>query len=203
VLDAGGKMVSLAPCDVTDLNCCKELVQLAVTEFGGIDILINNAGYLVRGTIEEMSVKDWNATIAGELNHVFTMTKAAWSELAVHGGTIVNISSTACVFAAPLAHAAAKAGVVAMTRGLAKEGAKSGIRANSITPGWFQTPASDVLVKSNPEWGRQRLQRIMRGTPGTLDEIVNVILFFSSELSSYVTAADLIVDGGMTQNLFA
>jgi NAD(P)-dependent dehydrogenase (short-subunit alcohol dehydrogenase family) len=198
---SGGSMVSLHPCDLTDESQCRALVDLAVSAFGGIDVLFNNAGKVHFSWIDEMSNDQWNGTIDNELNIVFLLTRAAWPELSKRGGAIVNTASTAGWIAfknlGGLAHSAAKAGVIAMTRQLAVEGRKHNIRANSISPGVVESPATREKFQ-DPVWSAQMLEKVMRGTPAQPAEIANVALFLASDESSFVNAADIIVDGGMT-----
>lgn len=201
VRDAGGEMVSLHSADMTDPTQCRALVGLAVATYGQVDVLVNNAGKVYFGWIEELSQEHWRKTIDGELSQVFFVTKAAWAELARRRGIIVNIASIAGWIAfkvlGGLAHCAAKGGVIAMTRQLAMEGRRYGIRANSVSPGPLLTPTTSALFR-DPAWGGPMLEKIMRGAPGRPEEIAAVGLFLASEDSSFVNAADIIADGGTT-----
>jgi NAD(P)-dependent dehydrogenase (short-subunit alcohol dehydrogenase family) len=129
------------------------------------------------------------------------VTKAAWAELTRRRGIIVNIASIAGWIAfkvlGGLAHCAAKGGVITMTRQLAMEGRRYGIRANSLSPGPLLTPTTSALFR-DPAWGGPMLEKIMRGAPGRPEEIAAVGLFLASEDSSFVNAADIIADGGAT-----
>jgi NAD(P)-dependent dehydrogenase (short-subunit alcohol dehydrogenase family) len=199
VLAAGGTMTSHHPCDLTDATQCAALVEHAVKNHHRIDVLVNNAGRVHFNWIEELTDEQWTETIAGELSQVFRVTKAAWPELVKRGGSIINIASLAgwIVFEVlgGLAHAASKGGVIAMTRQLAMEGRNHGIRANSLSPGPLETPTTKQMFQ-DPNWGGPMLSKIMRGTPGRPEEVAAVALFLASDESSFVNAADIIVDGG-------
>jgi NAD(P)-dependent dehydrogenase (short-subunit alcohol dehydrogenase family) len=201
VTAAGGSMVSLQPCDLTNPDQCTALIEFAVSQYDRIDVLVNNAGNVHFNWIEKLSHEEWHATINGELNQVFLVTKAAWPQLCKRGGSIVNVASTAGWIAfevlGGLAHAASKGGVISMTRQLAMEGRTHGIRANSISPGPLETETSRAKF-AEPIWGAAMRRKIMRGTPGRPDEIAAVALFLASSESSFVNAADIIADGGST-----
>ncbi|HEX3726428.1 MAG TPA: SDR family NAD(P)-dependent oxidoreductase, partial [Pirellulales bacterium] len=139
----GGQMVSYHPCDLTDPRHCQALVDFAVAAYGGIDVLFNNAAMARFGAVDEMSIADWNANINEELNLVFLLTRVVWPHLKKKGGAIVNTASTSARLGyrvlPGLAHSAAKGAVLAMTRQLAIEGRRHGIRANSVSPGLIET----------------------------------------------------------------
>jgi NAD(P)-dependent dehydrogenase (short-subunit alcohol dehydrogenase family) len=201
VLAAGGAMVSQHPCDLTDPAQCQGLVDFAVTTFGGIDVLFNNAAIAYFNWIEDVSDAEWRATGAGEVDLVFYLTRAAWPHLKASRGVIVNTASASAWHTytnlGALAHSTAKAGVVAMTRHLAMEGRKFGIRANSISPGVIITEQTRDQLQ-NKEWADYMLGRTLLDRFGEPAEIANVALFLASDESSYVTGADIAADGGMS-----
>ena len=198
---AHGNMASLQPCDLTDATQCRALVDFAVSTFGQVDVLFNNASMPQFGWIERMADVDWYKTIDNEVHLVFLLTKAAWSELSKRGGAIINTASVSARLGFKvlpgLAHAAAKGAIVSMTRHMAMEGRTVGIRANSISPGLIETNQTRPLMK-DPKWSDSMLGKIMLGRAGRPEEIANAALFFASDESSYATGADLLVDGGMT-----
>ena len=175
-------------------------VDAAVTEYGQIDILYNNASAARFGAIADMSVEDWHYTVRNELDIVFFSTKYAWSHLTRRGGVIINISSVAAWGASAVtgigAHSAAKAGVVAITRQMAVEGAKHHIRAVSISPGVVVTPGTAAFL-SNPATRAVLLDGVPMERPGEANEIVSTALFIASNEASYITGTDIVVDGGM------
>jgi NAD(P)-dependent dehydrogenase (short-subunit alcohol dehydrogenase family) len=198
---AEGSMASLQPCDLTDAKQCHALVDFAVSTFGQVDVLFNNASMPCFGWIDQMADADWYKTMDHEVHLVFLLTKAAWSELSKRGGSIINTASVSARLGFKvlpgLAHAAAKGAIVSMTRHMAMEGRTVGIRANSVSPGLIETNQTRPLMK-DLDWSESMLAKIMLGRAGRPEEIANAALFFASDESSYATGADLLVDGGMT-----
>lgn len=201
VREAGGEMVSLHPCDLTKMEDCEALVALALSTYGRIDVLFNNAAMAYFGWIDEMTVEDWHKTIDQEVNLVYYLTRAAWPSLIEARGTIVNtasISSHQAYRPLPgLAHTAAKGAILSMTRQLAMEGAPHGIRANTISPGLIATYQTKTILGDN-EFASMMTDQIMLKRPGQPEEIASAALFLASEESSFVTGTDLRVDGGTT-----
>ncbi len=200
VEDAGGTMISLHPADLTDKTACNALVKLALDRFGGIDVLFNNGAMAYFAWIEEMDDDTWYKTINQELDLVFLLTRAAWPALVAAKGCIVNtasLSAWAGIELLPgLAHSAAKGGVLSMTRQLAMEGRKHGVRANSVSPGTIETNQTRFILE-DPEWSRIQLGRAMINRMGQSEEVASVVAFLASEDASYVTGADIAVDGGV------
>jgi len=150
--------------------------------------------------VPDMTFEDWRRTMAGELDLVFLMCKAAWPHLiASGGGSIVNFSSVSAYEAHPvqgaLAHCAGKGGVLAMTRQLAMEGGVANIRANTIAPGLIETGATGDLLK-DPEFMAAILAKKMIKRIGTPADIAACAVFLCSDEASWITAADFSVDGG-------
>jgi len=196
----GGTMISVHPADLTDKAACEQLVHAAVERFGGIDVLFNNGAMAYFAWIEEMDDDTWYNTINQELDLVFLLTRAAWPELKKSKGCIVNtasLSAWAGIELLPgLAHSAAKGGVLSMTRQLAMEGRKHGVRANSVSPGTIETNQTRFILE-DPEWSRIQLGRAMINRMGQPEEVASVVAFLASEDASYVTGADIAVDGGV------
>lgn len=200
VTDAGGQMISIHPADLTQKEMCERVVASAVEAFGGIDVLFNNGAMAYFAWIDEMSDETWRKTINEELDLVFLMTRAAWPELVKSKGNIVNVASLSAwagIELLPgLAHASAKGGVLSMTRHLAMEGRKHGIRANSVSPGTIETNQTRFILE-DPEWCRVQLGRAMMNRMGQPEEVASVVAFLASDDASYVTGADIAVDGGV------
>ena len=196
----GGEMVSRHPCDLTSSDECRALVDLAIERFGRIDVLYNNAAMAYFNWIEDISDDEWRRSLNEEVNLVFFLTRAAWPYLKQRGGTIVNTASasgqTTVRILGAMAHSTSKAGVIAMTRHMAMEGREFGIRANTISPGLTETNQTREQLE-NKEWADHMLGRVMLGRLAKPEEIAQAALFLASDESSYITGADLLVDGGM------
>jgi len=197
---AGGTMISLQPCDLTKKADCERLVAAAVERFGAIDVLFNNGAMAYFAWIGEMSDETWNKTINQELDLVFLLTRAAWPELIKSKGAIVNVASLSAwagIEMLPgLAHSAAKGGVLSMTRHMAMEGRHHGVRANSVSPGTIETNQTRFILE-NPQWCKTQLGRAMMNRMGQPEEVASVVAFLASSDASYVTGADVRVDGGV------
>lgn len=197
---AGGTMISVHPADLTSKAECERVVAAAVEQFGGVDVLFNNGAMAYFAWIGEMSDETWGKTINEELNLVFLMCRAAWPELIKSSGAIVNVASLSAwagIERLPgLAHAAAKGGVLSMTRHLAMEGRLHGIRANSVSPGTIETNQTRFIL-DDPEWCKVQLGRAMMNRMGQPEEVASAVAFLASSDASYVTGADIAVDGGV------
>jgi NAD(P)-dependent dehydrogenase (short-subunit alcohol dehydrogenase family) len=197
---AGGRMVSLQPCRLSDPADCARLVELAVAEFGRIDVLFNLAARTYFGALESVSDEDWGAARRDEVDLVFYLTRAAWPHLKASRGVVVNMASLNGSLSfkqlGSLSHPTNKAGIIGMTRELALEGSEHGIRVNSISPGLIESNATRGELQDG-QWAREMRARTLLGRFGRPQEVANVALFLASEESAYVTGIDLVVDGGM------
>jgi meso-butanediol dehydrogenase / (S,S)-butanediol dehydrogenase / diacetyl reductase len=202
----GGEMRSLHPHDVSDLDQAQAWAKAAVDAYGQIDILYNNAAALhSRSRFADSTMEDWNLTIRYELTIVYTSTRAVWPyfEAQKHGVIISTASLSAHVETHPLrssAHGATKAGVMALTRMLAAEGAPYNIRAVSISPGLIATPTVKRFFegddKRQREIGAGLVNKIPAGRPGVPEDIAKVAVFLASDDAAYVNGTDVLVDGG-------
>ncbi len=197
---AGGRMISVHPCNLTEKSECERLVAEAVARFGGVDVLFNNGAMAYFAWIEEMDDPTWDNTINEELDLVFLLTRAAWSELVKSRGAIINTASLSAWLGIELlpglAHAAAKGGVLSMTRHLAMEGRHHGIRANSVSPGTIETNQTRFIL-DDPHWTKTQVGRAMMNRMGQPEEVASVVAFLASDDASYVTGTDIAVDGGV------
>src|SRR5262249_61551033 len=143
---AGGEMVSLQPCVLSDPAECKRLVDFTVAEYGRIDVLFNLAGRSHFGLLESVGDMDWDAARRDEVDLIFYLTRAAWPLLIASRGVVVNMASLNGQLSfkslASLSHTTNKAAIIGMTRQLAMEGSEHGIRVNSISPGLIQSGAN-------------------------------------------------------------
>ncbi len=161
---------------------------------GRLDILVNNAGILRDRTIKKMSLDEWHSVMETNLNGVFYCSKLA-AEMLADGGRIVNVSSIAAIVGFPgqANYAAAKAGVLGMTRVLAKELARRQITVNAVAPGVIQTP---MLGDIRPEMMAEYEKQIPVGRVGKPEDVANAVLFLASDESGYITGQTLPVTGG-------
>ncbi len=198
---AGGQATSLRQ-DVTAEADWESTMAAANDAFGGLDVVVNNAGIAVLVPIEQMTLEQWNRQIDVNLTSVFLGCKYAIAELKKRsGGSIINLSSVAGLVGMQtcVAYGAAKGGVRIMSKSVAMEAAKYNIRCNSVHPGviWtnMQAQATGANDPSSLETGAMRipLQR-----PGEPLDIANCIVYLASDESNYVTGGEFVVDAGMT-----
>jgi meso-butanediol dehydrogenase/(S,S)-butanediol dehydrogenase/diacetyl reductase len=206
VVANGGEMQSMHPLDVSEPDQAKAWAERAVAVWGGIDVLYNNAGAITRGPFADSTLEEWNQNIKYELTIVYVSTFAVWPHLVRRGGgVILNTASlsghTEFLPMRSAAHGAAKAGVIALTRMMAAEGAGHNIRAISISPGMIRSPAIQRFFSGeDPKqtaMGQRLIAKIPLGRPGECEEIANVAVFLASPSASYINATDIGVDGGM------
>lgn len=193
--ELGDRAIAVAA-DVRVDDDCKRIVDDAVKQFGGLDIVVNNAGILRDRTMKKMSMDDWQAVIDTNLTGVFRMCKAS-VEVMRDGGRIVNLASISAVlgFFGQSNYAAAKAGVIGLTKVLSRELARRNVTVNAVAPGVVLTD----MGKSIPESAReQMLGQIPLGRFGEPEDIASAILFLCSPMAGYVTGQTLHVNGGWT-----
>ena len=189
--------------DVTNAHEVESLVSNAVKTYGRLDILINSAGVHSFGKVAEMEEAGWNQVINTDLKGLFLCSKYAIKEMIKSGGgNIVNISSMAALagFYGEAAYCAAKAGAVALTKVTAIEYASENIRVNCLSPGNTETPMIRGIFSRSED-----LQRALEHTPmgrfAKANEIAEVCLYLISDKASYITGANIVIDGGATASL--
>jgi 3-oxoacyl-[acyl-carrier protein] reductase len=197
IVAAGGR-ASAAQADVCDPAACTTLVEGVVAEHGALDILVNNAGITRDGLIVRMSDEDWSSVISTNLTGVFSVTRAASKHMMkARSGSIVNIASVVGISgnAGQANYAAAKAGVIGLTKSVARELASRRVRCNAVAPGFIETDMTAALTQTQREGVASA---IAMGRFGTASDIAAAVAFLASDDSAYITGQTLAVDGGMT-----
>ena len=188
-------------CDVKNAASIQEVVDATLSQFGRIDILINNAGTSWGAPVEEMRLEHWNKVIETNLTGTFLFSQAVGKVMIPQRrGKIINIASVAGLRGAPpefqaIGYHASKGGVIAFTKDLACKWAMHNIHVNAIAPGWFPTHMSEVVIERNREFLRKK---IPLGRFGNEDDLKGGAVFLASDASDYVTGHVLVVDGGQT-----
>ncbi len=183
--------------DVTDSAGAAAIVKRCTAELGGLTILINNAGITRDGLMMRMSEADWDSVIAVNLKGTFVCTQAAMKTMMkARYGKIVNIASVIGVMgnAGQANYAASKAGIIGLTKSVAKELGARGVRSNAIAPGYIQTEMTGELPDDVKTEYMKAIPLNLLGTP---KDVADVCIFLSSPASDYVTGQVLLVDGGM------
>jgi NAD(P)-dependent dehydrogenase (short-subunit alcohol dehydrogenase family) len=196
----GGEALAVK-CDVTKKEEVNNLVKKTIERFGKVDILINNAGICQFKPFLELTDEEWDRTLNINLRGYFLCAQAAAKEMIKKkSGVIVNIASVAMGqvgkgMAQIVHYCASKGGIVAMTEALAVELAPYNIRVNAISPGAIETPMAEA-TKQDPKILESTLAKIPMGRMGRPEEVSNLVLFLSSDSSSYMTGSTVVIDGG-------
>ncbi len=198
--ESQGRCVSVRG-SITDEAHVRVAVRQAIEQFGALDILINNAGVGEFGRrIHELDDKTWADVLDVNVTGVFRMTRAAIPEMLTRQrGSIVNISSIASLVGIPLlpSYAASKGALDSLTRAIAIDYAKDGIRCNVVNPGLISTPMAAPLM-ANPEQLEPILAYYPIRRPGKPEEVANMVLYLASDEAAWVTGGTFPIDGGMT-----
>jgi len=197
-----GGEVRAVTCDVSRGDDVDALVAAVRKDFGGVDVLVNNAGYTSVVPAEEQSLDDWRGQIDTNLTGVFLCAQRFGRLMLEAGrGSIVNVASVLGLVGsgqvAQAAYAASKGGVVNLTRELAAQWARRGVRVNALAPGWFPTEMTEEMFGDDQSLRWMRTRTPM-GRGGELEELAGPLLFLASDASSFVTGQVLAVDGGWT-----
>ena len=202
-IEASGGRAVFFQADVSKADDVRKTMTDVIEAFGRLDVLINNAGYHLSKNVEDTSEKEWDYILNTNLRSVFLCSKYAIPHLRKTRGAIVNMSSMVGLVGQRNAgaYSATKGGIIAMTKGMALDFAKDGIRVNCLCPGWVETPLVEdwFSQQADPEKARAYLYSIHPlGRIGAPEEVGNAVAFLCSEESSFVTGVALPVDGGVT-----
>ncbi len=204
IAQSGGGAIAITM-DVTRGADCERAVQETVRAFGGLDVLVNNAGIWVPGTLQSLSEADWDRQQAVNVKGVFLMTKAALPALLARGGgSVIMLASQAGLRGTPgsLAYTASKHAVVGMTRTLALDHAADGVRVNAICPGLIETPMGEQVLRergrgSGAEEARRRmLESYPLGRLGRPEDVAAIAVHLASDEAAWTTGICYSVDGG-------
>jgi NAD(P)-dependent dehydrogenase (short-subunit alcohol dehydrogenase family) len=186
------------PLDVTCPASCAALAERIVREIGNVDLLVNNAGIIIRENSDSPNAtSNWKRTLDVNLNGTFNVTQAFLSSLRATRGTVVNLASIGSFVGlkGSLGYSPSKGAIKQYTQALAGELGEFGIRVNAIAPGLIATPLN-VEARRNPKYLKSYLPRIPLGRIGHPEDLVGSVIFLSSSLAQYVTGVTLVVDGG-------
>ena len=190
--------------DVTNAAEVDEMVSEVVKSFGGIDILINNAGTNIRKRPEDLSESDWHHVLDTNLTSAFLCSKACYPEMKRRGGgKILNNGSMTSLFSSPwlTAYGSSKGGMVQFTRGLATAWAEDNIQANCFLPGWIDTDLTRRAREQNPDLHQQVLTRTPADRWGEINDMSGIAVFLASAASDFVTGTAIPIDGGFSASI--
>lgn len=195
-MNAAGFDIALYALDVTDAEACVAFYAQAQAEHGPVSILVNNAGITRDAPVKRMKIEQWRAVIDTNLSSMFNMVQPVFDAMCNQGwGRIVNISSLNGEKGqfGQSNYAAAKAGVYGLTKSLAQEGARKGVTANAVSPGYIDTP----MVRQVPE---DILNKIIAGVPvgrlGTPEDISRAVAFLTADDAGFITGTNMSINGG-------
>ncbi len=197
ITDAGGTAAAFA-CDVTDGGSVDQVIEAVVDKWQRLDILVNNAGVTRDTLVPRMSDEDWDTVLDTNLRGAFLMTRAATRPMMQQRyGRIINISSVSGLMGNPgqANYSASKAGLIGLTRTVARELAKRKITVNAIAPGFIETDMARALGDAILDEAKKRIPARRLGQPA---EVADLVAFLASDAAGYITGATLTIDGGMT-----
>jgi len=199
-LQATGARVVAIPCDMSDQAAIIAAAEKSAAALGPADILVNNAGILRAGPLADLSLADWNTLLSINLTGYLLAAQAVRPQMVGRGGALVHIASIAARNPQPRsgAYSPSKAGVAMLSRQLALEWGTDGIRSNIVSPGMIRTPLSESFYQA-PGVAERRAAMVPAKRVGTPQDIADAVIFLASQRASYVTGAEILVDGGLDQ----
>jgi 2-deoxy-D-gluconate 3-dehydrogenase len=195
--------ISACQCDMQDASAVATLAQAALDQFGGLDIVVNNAGIAPAGNFLEQAPEIWDQVMAVNVKAPAILARAAGQHMIKQGsGKIINIASTSGILgkASLVAYSSSKGAILQFTKALAAEWAKTGVQVNAIAPGAFETDAQSAVLES-PEILKRRLRKIPVGRMGDADEMATLACYLASPKSNFVTGSVYVIDGGESSKL--
>lgn len=185
-------------CDLRETDSVDRAVDRAVDAFGGLDIVVNSAGVLVRGSLTETGMADHERVVDVNLTGAIRLSRAVLPALAESEGTLLHVSSEAGQFGVPElpSYCASKGGLDALVRQLAVEYGPEGVRVNAIAPGTTKTSMNERVRREDPSWEEERREGIPLGRLGTTDDVANLATFLASDEADYISGEIVSVDGG-------
>lgn len=190
-------------CDMTDRESVAALPRIAIDTFGGLDIVVNNAGITMAGKFLEQDAEVWDEVMAVNVTAAAILTRAAGRYLAAQGsGKIINIASTSGIRgkAVLVAYSSSKGALLQFTKALAAEWASLGIQVNAIAPGAFETDAQSAVLES-PDLLKRRLRKIPARRMAAAEEIGPLVCYLASPKSDFATGGVFVIDGGESSKL--
>ncbi len=196
-IEAGGTKVLAVAADVAKVEDATNLIKQTIETFGKIDVLVNNAGITRDNLLLRLSEEDWDAVLDTNLKGAFNCIKACTKPMMKQrSGAIINITSVVGLMgnAGQVNYAASKAGMVGLTKSVAKELASRNIRVNAVAPGFIETDMTDDLPEKTKE---ELINSIPLSKLGSAQDVAELVLFLSSQKAKYITGQTINVDGGM------
>lgn len=192
--------------DVADPTSVKELVSATLAHYGGVNVLMNNAGIQVNKKVEDTTFEEWNRQLAVNVGGVFLCSKYFLPHLRLSRGAILNMSSVNATFVEPMCagYCATKAAILGFTKALAIDHGQEGIRVNAICPGYIDAGLAEgyFLAQPDPDAARRQAGKLHAlGRIGRPEEVARLAVFLASDEASFITGAALAVDGGFSSGL--
>ncbi|MFH0860370.1 MAG: 3-oxoacyl-[acyl-carrier-protein] reductase [Candidatus Altiarchaeota archaeon] len=196
IANSGGNAISVKA-DVSDLAQVRRMVAKTLKELGGVDVLVNNAGIVKDRTLKNMTLDKWNAVLNVNLKGAYNCCKCVIPHMIEkRSGRIINIASIVgqAGNVGQVNYAASKAGMIGLTKALARELAPKGINVNAVSPGHIKT---DMIASIPDNIRKEILRNIPLGRAGTADEVADAVVFLASDMSEYITGQVINVNGGL------